>query len=74
MPSIIQSALPVIRPTQAWQGVQLFCTTRAGGVGEPPYDTLNLGLGTQDNHRHCYTHGSDFFQQLKAVHAWQHDV
>lgn len=40
--------LPVVRPKQAWPGVQAFCTTRFGGVGVTPYDTLNLGLGAGD--------------------------
>jgi YfiH family protein len=40
--------LPVVRPKQAWPGVQAFCTTRIGGVGAAPYDTLNLGLGAGD--------------------------
>lgn len=40
--------LPLVRPRDAWQGVQMFCTTRAGGVGSPPYDTFNLGLGAGD--------------------------
>lgn len=40
--------LPFIKPSLAWQGVKLFCTTRAGGVGQPPYDTFNLGLGAGD--------------------------
>jgi YfiH family protein len=40
--------IPVVRPKQAWPGVQAFCTTRIGGVGVAPYDTLNLGLGAGD--------------------------
>jgi copper oxidase (laccase) domain-containing protein len=40
--------IPVVRPKQAWSGVQAFCTTRIGGVGVAPYDTLNLGLGAGD--------------------------
>jgi YfiH family protein len=39
---------PVVRPKQAWSGVQAFCTTRVGGVGTAPYDTFNLGLGAGD--------------------------
>jgi hypothetical protein len=27
----------------------VFCTTRAGGIGLPPYDTLNLGMGAGDD-------------------------
>ena len=40
--------VPVIRPATIWPGVQAFCTTRAGGVGQPPFDSLNLGLGAGD--------------------------
>lgn len=31
-----------------WPGVQYFCTTRAGGAGTAPHDTLNLGLRADD--------------------------
>ena len=41
--------LSLIRPERPWQGVQLFCTTRWGGVGQPPYDTFNLGLGAGED-------------------------
>ena len=40
--------LPLIKPSQAWTGVKVFCTTRSGGLGQAPYDTLNLGLGAGD--------------------------
>lgn len=39
--------LPVITGPQ-WPGVRYFCTTRAGGVGVAPHDTLNLGLRADD--------------------------
>jgi YfiH family protein len=39
--------LPVITGPQ-WPGVHYFCTTRAGGVGVAPHDTLNLGLRADD--------------------------
>ena len=35
--------LPVVTGPD-WNGVSYFCTTRAGGVGVAPHDTLNLGL------------------------------
>ena len=41
--------LPIVQPRSDWPGVRVFCTTRAGGVGQAPYDTLNLGLGAGDN-------------------------
>ncbi|WP_195846430.1 laccase domain-containing protein, partial [Bordetella pertussis] len=39
--------LPVITGPQ-WAGVNYFCTTRAGGAGVAPHDTLNLGLRAGD--------------------------
>jgi len=46
MERLIQG-LPVISGAD-WPGVQYFCTTRAGGVGVAPYDSLNLGLRAGD--------------------------
>lgn len=31
------------------QSINAFCTTRTGGVGKPPFDTLNLGLNAGDD-------------------------
>lgn len=39
--------LPVITGPQ-WTGVRYFCTTRGGGAGVAPHDTLNLGLRAGD--------------------------
>jgi YfiH family protein len=39
--------LPVITGPR-WTGVRYFCTTRAGGVSRPPYDTLNLSARAGD--------------------------
>lgn len=39
--------LPVVSGP-AWPGIHYFCTTRAGGVGVAPHDTLNLGLRAGD--------------------------
>ncbi|WP_459617897.1 peptidoglycan editing factor PgeF [Bordetella sp. 2513F-2] len=39
--------LPVVCGAD-WPGVRYFCTTRGGGVGQAPYDTLNLGLRAGD--------------------------
>ncbi|MNX52463.1 Laccase domain protein YfiH [compost metagenome] len=42
------ASLPVVTgPT--WPGVTYFCTTRAGGVGVAPHDTLNLGRRAGDD-------------------------
>jgi YfiH family protein len=40
--------LPVVTGPE-WQGVSYFCTTRAGGAGVAPHDSLNLGLRAEDN-------------------------
>ncbi len=40
--------LQLVLPRTPWTGVQMFCTTRAGGVGRAPYDNFNLGLGAGD--------------------------
>ncbi|HYG45985.1 MAG TPA: peptidoglycan editing factor PgeF [Bordetella sp.] len=39
--------LPVVSGPQ-WPGVRYFCTTRGGGAGVAPHDTLNLGLRAGD--------------------------
>jgi YfiH family protein len=39
--------LPVVSGPR-WPGVRYFCTTRAGGIGTAPHDTLNLGLRAGD--------------------------
>lgn len=44
----LRDTLPVITGPQ-WPGVRYFCTTRAGGVGVTPHDTLNLGLRADDH-------------------------
>jgi copper oxidase (laccase) domain-containing protein len=74
MPPLTQSALTLIRPQQAWQGVQLFCTTRQGGVGELPYDTFNRGLGTQDNPDNVHENRRRLRQVLPSDPAWLKQV
>jgi len=74
MPSPTQSALSLIRPQQAWQGVQLFCTTRQGGVGAPPYDTFNLGLGTQEDPASVHENRIRLRQVLPNEPAWLKQV
>ncbi len=74
MQPLTQSALALIRPRQAWQGVQLFCTTRQGGVGEAPYDTFNLGLGTQDNPDNVHENRRRLRHVLPSDPAWLKQV
>jgi len=47
-PSLETPVLPVVTGP-AWPGVRYFCTTRGGGVGRAPHDTLNLGLRAGDD-------------------------
>lgn len=42
------AGLPVVTGPD-WAGVHYFCTTRAGGVGVAPHDSLNLGRRAGDN-------------------------
>jgi len=44
----VVAGLPVVTGPQ-WAGVNYFCTTRAGGVGVAPHDTLNLGRRAGDD-------------------------
>ncbi|OZI74220.1 peptidoglycan editing factor PgeF [Bordetella genomosp. 12] len=44
----VVAGLPVVSG-QNWPGVAYFCTTRLGGVGTPPHDTLNLGIRAGDD-------------------------
>jgi YfiH family protein len=74
MPPPTQSGLNLIRPKQARQGVQLFCTTRQGGVGQAPYDTFNLGLGTQDNPDNVHENRRRLRQLIPSDPAWLKQV
>ncbi|MBB1597247.1 peptidoglycan editing factor PgeF [Achromobacter sp. UMC46] len=42
------ASLPVVTGPE-WAGVNYFCTTRAGGAGVAPHDTLNLGRRAGDD-------------------------
>jgi len=34
-----------------WQGIRYFCTTRHGGISQPPWDSFNLGTHVGDDTR-----------------------
>lgn len=70
----MQSTIPVVRPTSDWPGVQAFCTTRAGGVGQPPFDSLNLGLGAGDQPETVLANRRLIAQLLPAEPAWLKQV
>lgn len=46
-----QGDFPIITGP-SWPGVSYFCSTRQGGVSQPPWDTLNVGLHTGDHPAH----------------------
>jgi polyphenol oxidase len=46
-----------------WGSVHYFCTTRQGGVGQKPHDTLNLGLYAGDTPACVQENG----QRVRAV-------
>ena len=70
----MQSTIPVVRPANVWPGVQAFCTTRAGGVGQPPFDSLNLGLGAGDQSETVLANRRLLAQLLPAEPAWLKQV
>ena len=72
--AINSPALAVVRPVQPWPGVTVFCTTRAGGVGVPPYDTLNLGLGAGDDARIVRENRARLRPMLAAEPFWLRQV
>jgi YfiH family protein len=48
MERLTPSPLPLVSGPD-WAGVRYFCTTRGGGVGRAPHDTLNLGRRAGDD-------------------------
>lgn len=73
-PSIDFHALAVIRPAQPWPGATVFCTTRAGGTGTTPYDSLNLGLGAGDDARVVHENRARLRPMLAAEPFWLRQV
>ncbi|MFC4260080.1 peptidoglycan editing factor PgeF [Marinobacter lacisalsi] len=62
----MSSELPVIHPE--WSApfrVRALCTTRAGGVSSPPWDSLNLGDHVGDNH-------GDVLENRRRLAHWAH--
>jgi YfiH family protein len=66
--------IPVVRPQKVWPRVQTFCTTRVGGAGETPYDTLNLGLGAGDGPQTVLENRRLLRQLLPSEPAWLKQV
>lgn len=63
-----------IRPEQRWAGVNLLCTTRHGGVSQPPYDSLNLGLNSGDDIGTVLTNRKILRRLLPAEPVWLKQV
>ena len=70
----IESAIPLILPKRVWSGVHLFCTTRYGGVGQPPYDTFNLGLGAGERPETVLENRKLLSRLLPAEPVWLKQV
>ena len=68
------SSIPVVRPLSEWPGVHAFCTTRIGGVGVSPYDTLNLGLGAGDSVHTVLANRRTLRSLIPAEPAWLKQV
>jgi YfiH family protein len=67
------AALPVVTGPQ-WKGVHYFCTTRAGGVGTAPHDTLNLGLRAGDQPEAVAENRRRVLAMLPAEPLWLRQV
>lgn len=69
-----QSPFAVVQPARAWPGVRGFCTTREGGLGAPPFDTFNLGLGAGDTPEIVLANRQLLNQALPSEPAWLKQV
>lgn len=68
------ASIPVVRPQDDWPGVHVFCTTRAGGTGSGPFDSLNLGLGAGDDPDIVLENRRRLRAMLPAEPAWLKQV
>jgi YfiH family protein len=66
--------IPAVRPQAVWPRVQAFCTTRVGGLGGAPYDTLNLGLGAGDEPQTVLANRRLLRHVLPSEPAWLKQV
>ncbi len=65
--------LPVVSGP-AWPGLRYFCTTRGGGVGRAPHDTLNLGLRAGDDPQAVAENRRRLRAMLPAEPLWLRQV
>lgn len=65
------NALNRIEPSWAApQSIQAFCTTRAGGVSKPPFNSLNLGLNAGDDPADVLQNRAIMRSNLPAEPLW----
>ncbi|WP_397389664.1 peptidoglycan editing factor PgeF [Polynucleobacter sp.] len=65
------NAINRIEPTWASpQQIKAFCTTRHGGIGKPPFNTLNLGLNSGDDSADVLHNRSIVRLHLPAEPLW----
>ena len=69
-----ENSIDVVRPSKSWAGVDLFCTTRAGGVSIPPFDSFNLGLGAGDDPVAVHTNRDRLMTLVPAKPYWLKQV
>ncbi|MFC4277624.1 peptidoglycan editing factor PgeF [Achromobacter aloeverae] len=65
--------LPVVSGP-SWPGLRYFCTTRGGGVGRAPHDTLNLGLRAGDDPESVRENRRRLRAMLPAEPLWLRQV
>lgn len=68
------AALPNTVSGREWPGVCYFSTTRQGGVSQPPYDSMNLGLHTGDNIQAVLQNRQRLQSVLPAPIVWLEQV
>jgi len=72
-PLVELPGLPVVTGPD-WPGVRYFCTTRGGGVGRAPHDTLNLGLRAGDDPQAVAENRRRLRAMLPAEPLWLRQV
>ena len=65
--------LPVVTGTP-WQGVRYLCTTRGGGVSQPPFNAFNLATHVTDDPAAVHANRQHLAQALGASPVWLEQV
>jgi len=75
MINVMINGIHQIKPNWAVpQSVQAFCTTRAGGVSKPPFDSLNLGLNAGDDPESVLHNRSILNRSIPSEPIWLKQV